>query len=1200
MKLLTFKLVLSTISLAMASLTFGQSQQHVWYLKNQEIDFTTASPTVLTGPAYGAGGDSPFGGVGNGVHDAFGNKIMSVFDAYIDNASGSLGILENWEFGAFIPEIVPKPGSSCSYYIIYSATNPMIDNPWDEIEHYCANSTGYFNSFYMEVDMSANFGDGAVVGSAVTLQACNSGIPNPSTVTQALFSGNRYLYIVGNDYTDGLGIDKYLITSSGITFQSTIYESTSLNSFEPLELDVSQDMTMLAMASSDGDEAMLFHLDASGNLDATVGNNADGTSTFIIPSTSDILTGVEFSPNSQYLYVGSKGDGIRSVQLSTGNVSSILAGSTDFGNSQLELAYDPLFDYKIMAVASTGSATEYMGAIVNPNSVGATFNPTFIPGVTVFDEAHATSPINKFKNLPSQIDGEDYIARFNDATGDCCAALEGFDVAEYTVTTNATWSPGPGNNPFGGLSEVRVAEELRIPAGRKITMNNMIFRFNEGAKLVIEPGARLITNGTTLTSMSCEGLMWKGVELQGDYSVDQTPFSQQGRFVMKSNSEISNAHNGVSVYGRNLTGGVSWAKTGGIIQASNSTFRNNTRDVEFLSYMFKNYSSFSNCQFITDDEIKDGGHPPAHVSMYHVRDVRFSGCDFENTTIGLYPDTDRGYGIKSIEAKYHVGYRCNVILPFGTPCPDADKDGCRFENLFYGIEATGTPFYTINIEYNDFINNTQGVYLGGMEYSQVVNNGFVVPSNAAIGYAYGLYLDDCTAYQVENNDFSTAFSTQTYGAIVNNSNAGGESPDINEIYHNYFNGFDYSLSSILENVRIDPVTSNPVVGTGLTFKCNTFQNSNRFDILALWGGVSPFQGACTPEVSNPDPQANNQFSYDASIGDFWNANPPNYGINYIYEPGGQREPRDLFINMWNTTKSTCGVYDANSCPENRFDLTTGELDSYISYAKSNVAATESQMAQTQPGSPQMQSLIIDKSYWEKEQYLHTDELIRVLLNDTTNVNEDTVEVVLANSTRIIDSKQRLASLYVKREKYNEATSLITELRTMDYSMYNDFCVDLESRMVLNQSLEKNFVLESDQSLTIRVETLAAKNDNSRDCFHSKMLLKQVFNTQYNELIPVYQNSTNMMAHTIENSEIELTSISVHPNPSKDIITIELFNNDEELSKIQVYNLTGKEMKSLELNGKKYQVDLTGLSQGTYLLHIELSNGEFKNEKLIIQ
>lgn len=1059
-------------------LTYAQQvQQHVWYLENQEIDFTTPIPTTSpVSSSYGAGCTDGQNNSGQGIHDANGNRILSVCGGQIFTQGGSIGVVDHFEYQADNSIIIPKPGASCGYYVVYNSHRPFPDDQ----PAYCPPDNGiYHNTFYAEVELSSGFGTGSIVSNGNVLQDCDNASASPLAAALELTNGNRYMYRMAPYYSN-VEIQKYLVSPSGIALSGIVHTGTLLNGVHPTEMEVSHDGSMIALADHFSNKVYIFHVNpVTGNLIPTAGNMLDGTSVYAITSTSNQLSGLEFSPNGNHLYVASKDDGIIHINLATAVISPAFAGSADYGNSQLELAYEPTGDHKIYTVSTTppwGVAIEDMGVVNDPDGTPS-FTPSYISGVSAYNNSvlSANTYFNQTRLLPNQIDGEDYVARFDDATGSCCAALEGFDTEQYTATSTATWEPG--SNPFGGITVVRVAEEIRIPAGVNVHIKNMEFKFNDDAKLVIEAGARLTLTNSTLTSLDCGGLMWDGVELQGNYAVDQTPYSQQGYLYMQSNSEISNAINGINVFGKTGSGSVDWSKTGGIIRANNSTFRNNIRDVQYLSYTFKNYGSFSNCNFITDAALKNGGTVSTHISMYHVDGVRFYGNDFTNTTTGLYPVTSRGTGIRSIEAKYKVSYRCTALLPFGTPCPDADKDGNLFEGLFYGIRAnSANPFYTIDVRYNNFNNNVRGIYFGGIDYSIVVNNQFDVA--APSGYSYGLYLDNCTGYQVENNKFVNTHAGSTYGTIVNNSNSGGVSNDANEIYHNSYDGFYMGAAAVRDNVQMSGV--NPVVNTGLTFKCNDFSNSQFFDILIIFGGVSPFQGSCMPTpLGDPHAQANNIFSNIASTnGDFWNANSTLFQMDYRFEDGMptyQTEPRVGLYNLANTTLSNCGTFDINiSCPENRFDKTNGVLVSYASFAKSEAfqlskridgGQTSSLLSSINSSLPENQ---LKSQLLAVSPYL-SDQVLVAALSRAPALSETTVvDVVLANSPVSLVVMDQLQTLNLSRSGWTNINDAQKGVSAMTDLMSDISFRSIEANLAFNELtrryLHDTIIVDGEDSL----------------------------------------------------------------------------------------------------------------------------------------
>ncbi len=131
-----------------------QTQLKKWYLDTRQIDFTVDPPIVenmisLDGP--GAQVTTP--GATNGIYGVDGtmllyvDKFMVVYNQYGNVITSLLTSMVYAESGPEIM-IVPVPGSTCQYYIIYSGRLPSND--------------GSVN--YTVIDLSENDGLGGVVG----------------------------------------------------------------------------------------------------------------------------------------------------------------------------------------------------------------------------------------------------------------------------------------------------------------------------------------------------------------------------------------------------------------------------------------------------------------------------------------------------------------------------------------------------------------------------------------------------------------------------------------------------------------------------------------------------------------------------------------------------------------------------------------------------------------------------------------------------------------------------------------------------------------------------------------------------------------------------------------------------------------------------------------------------------------------------
>ncbi len=504
-------------------------------------------------------------------------------------------------------------------------------------------------------------------------------------------------------------------------------------------------------------------------------------------------------------------------------------------------------------------------------------------------------------------------------------------VTNYVVNSGThVWNVG--NNPFGNsTTSISVVGFIKVSSGANVHINNMTFLFDQGARMIIEKGAKVYLNHTVLTSDVTQNMMWEGVRVEGNSNANQH-LSNQGYLSMYNNSEISNAYIGVALHKRDANNNPDWSTNGGRIRASNSTFKNNKRDVIFLSYNnYNSLSGFTNCDFITDSyPLADGvSTPNAHVSMLSVKKIYFKGCRFTNTTNSPSMAT-RGKGIVSIDAGYTITYLCTAFVPYYNPCPINARIASSFSNLEYGIDARNANLgiaNTITVKYAEFNENNRAAHMGSIRNFKFVNNtvNVGIPTASSHGWPYGLYSNSSTGYTIENNLFKTVHTGNSYGILIANSNNYGTNPDVNEVYHNTFEDLNFGAYNLGENVQI--YNGNSVINTGLTYRCNDFSGSAKSDVYEglFWmfqGGLSPYQGSCVT-VSAP---SNNLYSaVNPSASNWWNNN----GNNTTYQRDlwiGANGPSRLEPTLQNgaiTGYAYCENFNYDpvlSCPVKRFDL----------------------------------------------------------------------------------------------------------------------------------------------------------------------------------------------------------------------------------------------------------------------------------------
>lgn len=446
---------------------------------------------------------------------------------------------------------------------------------------------------------------------------------------------------------------------------------------------------------------------------------------------------------------------------------------------------------------------------------------------------------------------------------------------EKVVSSDATWS-----------QPVKLLGDLRITSGTTLVVNSII-DVPENCKIIVENKAHLYLNGGTLSN-SC-GSMWNGVEVWGNSTSAQP--TDQGRFTAINNSLIEHSINGIQTYALNASGSEDINTTGAIIRCSNSTFRNNKTSAKFYpytAYLNGNLSRFDKCNFIIDGELNDKTLLPSEqVLLVGVRNVNFYGCKFENTRVqGSFPLSDRGKGIRSFSSIFKV-------LPF-------NLTRSEFAGLYRGIEANSAiAFNTFMVRKAKFTNNTRGILAGGVDYATIIENEFIIPELQSLEVPYGVYMNYCKDYEIENNTFTSTNANFNAGLAINNS---GDSP--NRIYNNSFDNI-YAGQLLMGDNR-------SVTGNGLQVLCNV-NSSNEYDAALTAQGEIAFNQGAFGTQSSP---AGNLFSHSCISGDndyFAQSSPS----SFVYWSHDNIPP--ICYSIGNITVNPAGqIYDASnrdlSCP----------------------------------------------------------------------------------------------------------------------------------------------------------------------------------------------------------------------------------------------------------------------------------------------
>jgi Secretion system C-terminal sorting domain len=1203
--------------------TWSQSQQHVWYFGNQKIDFT--QPTLHIENIPSMGNITPQF-LSDGAHDEYGRMVMNIVDDKVYNKFG--GLIDYLESDLYsTPEnvIIPYPASTCKY-IILSTYN------------YSGAST-ITNSNV--VDLAANNYLGSM---STSWSESSSGTLYRDIVVGKLNSNNErnfYLIDVTNSQSAGSNVKlrKYKISNSGvISLESTNWISgLILNNTSP-NPNFSWYLTDVEL-SNDGQK---IHFVNGSNKIYTIDLSTNTFSNYT--TTKNALTSIELTPNGRIFFSYNQGIGYTNL-INEG----FLLPTPESANSRLELLFD---NSKILAINNSGQCN--MVSDINNSLPG---NPSLLfvgdQNSTVYIGIDGQTGL---AHIPKQIDGEDYVAKYaNGSSAGCCTFDEGINV------TNVTFNSG---GPWNQLNDYLISGTVEIASGTFNIVDSEI-HFGPNGKIIIHPGAKLVVQNSTLTSGNC-GDFWKGIELQGNAGAPQNFFSQ-GQLIIDQ-SVIENALQGVSVYGT-LGSQIDWSKTGGIIKSTNSTFKNNWKDVAFLSYTLPNDSRFTETEFITTQTLKNGVDPGWHVTMYDVNGVIFEGCEFRNT-VPQASNFHKGSGIKSIDSKFSLTGLC-----VSSPCQNIIHSSIN--NLDFGVDATGSNLnQAVDVSFVNFTNIIRGIQLTGTRNSRVIENNIQLNNSLNLNdEVVGIHLISCEKHEVENNMIDSQNGIVTsWGIIIDNSNLGGISKATNLVYRNELHNLTYGITTFNENAALatNNGASTVVPGTGLVFKCNRFYNGDISDITAL-GAVAINQGICNSLLHDP---SNNVFSENpTSQADIWYM-PNNYNMRYFYDyssnPAFRTEPMSNLYNAANTDLFACdNIFKySESCPSNNYELLTTTLinlkDNYITeiehYTDSIDGGDQSFLLQaidvedptvvyalltplqgrlsdevlislinevpripygvandilvqnsplsekvkleletsTFPSYYKVQllsvsglspfdQLISELAFYKHEVSLMDNELYNRIIQDTTIINKlDTITNVILNDLSEEEKLRFLLEFNIANQEQNNADSLFY-VYTNNYSNYV-YSVFQELMIEKMNQPGKLLAALSDTNVNNQLVNLIVSNPASREAKIASKLFEFLISQEvYSDIDEInYIKSMNIISENMR-PKIDL-SLEVFPNPTTDIISLNLglVDNDEAL--IEIVSLEGKLVFKDTFKANNTFVDVKDLDNGNYIIKVTYKNG----------
>ena len=417
---MTKNYLVSLTFLCISAINFAQ--QHYadqWYFGNKAgLDFTGGTPIAITSSEMAAGEGSA--SVSDPTTGALlfytdGISVWNASNVIMPNGSGLMGGVSSTQAAL----IVPKPQDGNQYYIFTT----------DQIG-------GSLGLRFSIVNMLLDGGNGNVVAKNVLLKT-----PVTEKITAVKQPGTPNYWLVAHGWNSDAfyaykitptGIDSAVVSHTGIVHSDAMIQ----NSYGQMKFNTCGDR--LALAAGYLDQVELFDFDVATGI---VSN----------PQTisyCDHVYGIEFSPNSDLLYVSTyEANGtLLQYDLTLPTISAMISAVQIISTTPDIYPLQRGPDGKIYVVKSF---SQYVGVIQSPDNVGNL-------ACNYVDNAIDLDP--SFMGLNSGIGLPNLVSSFMGGASLCPGASAGVD---DNGSENVTVFPNPSNGSFT-LTAENACSEIRI------------------------------------------------------------------------------------------------------------------------------------------------------------------------------------------------------------------------------------------------------------------------------------------------------------------------------------------------------------------------------------------------------------------------------------------------------------------------------------------------------------------------------------------------------------------------------------------------------------------------------------------------------------------------------------------------------------------------------------------------------------------
>ncbi len=743
-----------------------------------------------------------------------------------------------------------------------------------------------------------------------------------------------------------------------------------------------------------------------------------------------------------------------------------------------------------------------------------------------------------------------------------------------------------------------------------------------------QKGAILSVKNSKIT-----GNGWAGIYVSGGNGVTyggltSLYFSQSSAYPARAyfeNSEVSGSIEGIANYAKDLDFQTLYFQntSGGIIQARNTIFKNNTVALTFANY--RNYyygfppiissntnkkhndaSFFQFCTFKYDNTSPSTpGTPTNLVQLKDVEGVSFYGCTFSDV------NHVSNMAIASLNAGVKVDAGCNCPT-----CPASPSNPCIGGTM---VATTFTGFKnSINAQnlasaHNFTIQNStltdawqSGISLTGCFSGNILKNQVSLKEISGGLQPRGIALGGSTGFRVEQNEINGDNTTHTFGIVVDNSMGNN-----NEIYKNRVGlsgggtgKLQYSMQANGKNFK---GTSGIQVENGLRYFCNdlssnSYVTAQDISIFPLGGVTLTGVAQTQAEIgSGTNKNPSNDFAQNKNQGYHFNNDLSNIAVQYWVDNFGHPGQVPVYNKGYvylNPTSSS------KSCPNGNYYNSPSTSD-YASFAtvRDNLAG---QIASDDAGDCATYGYCAYAEHLNAyfrltddmlQHYLYPDAVYNTHIDsiaadtvytfgDSSVIHIDSVIMVLANSTYGYGYKVWLAGIYAQLGQFDDAYDVLDAI-PVDYSLSTDENDDLDNIKTILELAETLAGNDDDWSDIDGGTKSWLESQTSGGDGYSRYLARYFMARYENswQIPEVIEETSEEKPSGLKPAYANTRDVQLAPNPVTDNLNITI-QGMQGMATATVFDITGRKLLEQQVNANGTTLlNMTALKPGAYNIRL---------------